>query len=62
MGAQRVLLFIATCIALAASADGAPEGFKFESVVLYQPDAPYRLQAASVDFTPSAADRASAQR
>lgn len=40
MSTRRVLLSIATCFALAGSASAAPQGFKSESVVLYQPDKP----------------------
>jgi hypothetical protein len=47
MSARRVLWFVAGCIALAASADAAPQGFKSGSVVLYQPDAPLSARLSS---------------
>jgi hypothetical protein len=47
MSARHVLLIAAGCIALAANADAAPQGFKAGSVVLYQPDAPLSARLSS---------------
>jgi hypothetical protein len=47
MRTRYVLSFVAGCIALAANADAAPQGFKSGSVVLYQPDAPLSARLSS---------------